>query len=113
MSYFAAELVTYIGKLPEAVAKELAPGINRHKQVLLCPKIGATGFEPATPCTPCKCASQTAPRPVAAILTSSLWFNKFFPLLVTVVQTVKNPEKCLTKSAGYAKMLALTNFSVV
>jgi hypothetical protein len=28
-------------------------------------KIGATGLEPATPCTPCKCASQTAPRPVA------------------------------------------------
>jgi hypothetical protein len=25
--------------------------------------IGATGFEPATPCTPCKCASQAAPRP--------------------------------------------------
>ncbi len=25
--------------------------------------VGAAGFEPTTPCTPCKCASQAAPRP--------------------------------------------------
>jgi hypothetical protein len=42
MSDFAAELVTDADKSPEAVAKEVAPGINRHKQILLCPKIGAT-----------------------------------------------------------------------
>ena len=25
--------------------------------------VGTAGFEPTTPCTPCKCASQAAPRP--------------------------------------------------
>ena len=34
-------------------------------------KIGATGLEPATSCTPCKRASQTAPRPVRGENTQS------------------------------------------
>ena len=38
---------------------------------LVSKKIGATGLEPATFCTPCRRASQTAPRPGAYCYTTA------------------------------------------
>src|SRR3990172_4062184 len=36
------------------------------QQAVVAPKVGAGGFEPPTPCTPCRGASRAAPRPARA-----------------------------------------------
>ena len=57
-----------VGHLPEhARNKEKGfPVINRKPLVLL---VGAKGFEPSTPCTPCKCATRLRHAPTARIIT--------------------------------------------
>ena len=41
--------------------------------------VGVRGFEPPTPCTPCRCANRTAPHPV-------LWNETILSQFVTNLQ---------------------------
>src|SRR3989442_15155226 len=43
--------------------ESVAQSMNQHA----CPKVGVTGFEPATFCTPCRRASQVTLHPVVSV----------------------------------------------